>query len=408
MSELVLYDDAVARNFEPFALTRPICEMRAGAKLLRQRWEHVLKTRASGFVSSAHLTTFEESGTPPGVPMNGIIRKGSIVANSRFAPVLQPVASGDVWSSSGRAAAVLLPRDFHIKELKDGRVALEDLAKPDGKRVEVTGVWIDQVWDFLVYLNHQLMADIEVLAKVAKKAELLSVKGPHSVFVEDGTTIEPHVFFDCSGGAVLIRRGATILANTRIAGPCVIGVESVVGVDKISGCSIGDHCKVHGELSGSILLGHSNKAHDGFVGNSYLGRWVNLGAGTITSNLKNTYGNVSLWTPLGERDTGMQFLGTLFGDHAKTGIGATLTTGSVIGAGANIFGNVTAPKVVPPFAWGDEPPYSTYQLAKFLDVARRMMSRRHVELTEKLSKVLSAAHAKRWKVKPKTPAKGSK
>ena len=407
MSELVLYDDAVARNFEPFALTRPICEMRAGAKLLRQRWEHVLKTRASGFVSSAHLATFLEPGTPPGIMPNGILRKGSIVANSRFAPVLQPVAAGDVWSSSGRVVAVLLEDDVPVKDLKDGRVALEDFVT-GGKRVEVTGVWIDQVWDFLVYLNHQLASDIEVLSKGAKKAELLSVKGPHSVFIEDGTTVEPHVFFDCSAGAVLIRRGATILANTRIAGPCVIGVESTVGVDKISGCSIGDHCKVHGELSASILLGHSNKAHDGFVGNSYFGRWVNLGAGTITSNLKNTYGNVSLWTPLGERDTGMQFVGTFFGDHAKTGIGATLTTGSVIGAGANIFGNVTAPKVVPPFAWGDEPPYSTYQLAKFLEVARRVMSRRHVELTAKQAQVLSAAHAKRWKLKAEKPRKGSR
>jgi len=408
VSDLVLYDDAVARHFEPFALTRPIGEMRAGAKLLRQRWEHVLKTRASGFVSSAHLATFEESGTPPGVAVGGVIRKGTIFANSRFAPVLQPVAAGDVWSSSGRVAAVLLTRDVTVKELKDGRVALEEFATTGGKRIEVTGVWMDQVWDFLLHLNHQLALDIEVLSKNARKAELLSVNGPHSVYVEDGTTVEPHVFFDCSAGAVLIRRGATVLANTRIAGPCVIGVESVVGTDKISGCSIGDHCKVHGELSASILLGHSNKAHDGFVGNSYFGRWVNLGAGTITSNLKNTYGNVSLWTPLGERDTGMQFVGTLFGDHAKTGIGATLTTGSVIGAGANVFGNVTAPKVVPPFAWGDQPPYATFQLAKFLEVARRMMSRRHVELTKKMAAVLTAAHAKRWKVKADKPRKGSR
>jgi UDP-N-acetylglucosamine diphosphorylase / glucose-1-phosphate thymidylyltransferase / UDP-N-acetylgalactosamine diphosphorylase / glucosamine-1-phosphate N-acetyltransferase / galactosamine-1-phosphate N-acetyltransferase len=304
--------------------------------------------------------------------------------------------------------ACVVPRDVRLDDLKDGGVALEELAAAGGKRVEVTGIWMDQVWDFLVHLHHQLTLDIEVLARGARKVEGVATTGAHGVFAEDGTTIEPHVFFDCSGGPVLIRRGATLLANTRVAGPCMIGVESVVGVDKIAGCSIGDHCKVHGELSSSILLGHSNKAHDGFVGNSYLGRWVNLGAGTITSNLKNTYGSVSLWTTLGERDTGMQFLGTLFGDHAKTGIGATLTTGSVIGAGANIFGNVTAPKVVPPFAWGDEPPYASYQLGKFLEVARRVMSRRHVELSEKQAKVLSAAHARRWKVKTQKPRKEPK
>lgn len=399
MTDLVLYDDAVARNFEPFALTRPIGEMRAGAKLMRQRWEFALKMRATGFVSSEHLATFEEMAAPPGV--TGKIRKGAILANSRFAPVLAAVATGDVWSSAGRVVACALPRDVELKEFKDGRIALEEFAKKDGKRVEVTGVWMDQVWDFLVHLNHQLAIDIEVLSKGARKAEGITSKGPHGVFVEEGATIEPFVFFDCSAGPVLIRRKATVLANTRIAGPCVIGVESVVGSDKISGCSIGDHCKVHGEMSGSILLGHANKNHDGFVGNSYLGRWVNLGAGTITSNLKNTYGSIAIWTPLGERDTGMQFLGSLIGDHAKTGIGATLTTGSVIGAGANVFGTGTAPKAVPPFAWGDAPPYSTYSIGKFLEVARRVMARRHVELSEKQAKVLSAAHKKRWKLKGK-------
>lgn len=399
MTDLVLYDDAVARNFEPFALTRPIGEMRAGAKLMRQRWEFALKMRATGFVSSEHLATFEELDAPPGI--TGRIRKGAIVANSRFAPMLAAVAPGDVWSSAGRVVACVLPRDVELKELKDGRVGLEEFAKRDGKRVEVTGVWMDQVWDFMVHLNHQLATDIEVLSKGARKAEGITSTGPHGVFVEEGATIEPFVFFDCSAGPVLIRRKATVLANTRIAGPCVIGVESTIGTDKISGCSIGDHCKVHGEMSGSILLGHANKNHDGFVGNSYLGRWVNLGAGTITSNLKNTYGSIALWTPLGERDTGMQFLGSLIGDHAKTGIGATLTTGSVIGAGANVFGTGTAPKAVPPFAWGDAPPYSTYSLGKFLEVARRVMSRRHVELSEKQAKVLSAAHKKRWKLKAK-------
>ena len=136
--------------------------------------------------------------------------------------------------------------------------------------------------------------------------------------------------------------GAHIRAFTRINGPCYVGRDvNVMGGD-ISGCSIGDVCKVRGELSNTIFVGHSNKGHDGFVGHSYLGRWVNLGAGTITSNLKNTYGTVALWTPTGVRDTGMQFLGTLFGDHVKTGIGLRLTTGTVLGAGANVYGRHAA------------------------------------------------------------------
>jgi hypothetical protein len=150
-------------------------------------------------------------------------------------------------------------------------------------------------------------------------------------------------------------------------------------------------------LSNAIVLGHSNKGHDGFVGHSYLGRWVNLGAGTITSNLKNTYGAVSLWTPSGIRDTGLQFLGTLFGDHVKTGIGLRLTTGTVLGAGANVYGNMP-PKVVPPFSWGDALPYATYQSDKFVETAGRMMARRHVELSARARRHLSRAHASRWSV----------
>jgi hypothetical protein len=129
---------------------------------------------------------------------------------------------------------------------------------------------------------------------------------------------------------------------------------------------------------------------------------VNLGAGTITSNLKNTYGPVQLWTVRGEVDTGLQFLGTIFGDHAKTGIGATLSTGTVIGAAANIFGARMSPRCVPPFAWGEQEPYDTYALDKFLQVTRRMMARRHVELSDRAARQLATAFERRWQVERPT------
>ena len=161
--------------------------------------------------------------------------------------------------------------------------------------------------------------------------------------------------------------------------------------DRIASSSIGDVSKVRGELSNSIVLGQSNKGHTGFVGHSYLGRWVNLGAGTTTSNLKNTYGKVQLKTTGGLRDTGEQFLGTFFGDYSKTGIGTMLTTGTIIGAGANVFESGLAPKSVPPFAWGDG---ARFELEKFLEVAARMMARRHAELGERAREMLRAAYGK--------------
>jgi hypothetical protein len=165
---------------------------------------------------------------------------------------------------------------------------------------------------------------------------------------------------------------------------------------KVAVCSVGEDCRVHGEVSNTVFLGHANKAHDGFVGHSYLGRWANLGAETVTSNLKNTYGPVALWTRDGNRDTGMQFLGTFFGDHAKTAVGTRLMTGSVVGAGANVFGPGLAPKVVPPFAWGNEGAAGGYALDKFLEMAERAMARRKVALGEGARRMLAAAHAARW------------
>jgi hypothetical protein len=138
--------------------------------------------------------------------------------------------------------------------------------------------------------------------------------------------------------------------------------------------------KVSGEMSVTLMLGQANKGHDGFVGHSVIGRWANLGAGTITSNLKNSYGEVSMWTPKGVARTGQQFLGSLIGDHVKTGIGTRLSTGSVIGAAANLFGTRMPPKYVAPFAWGDGEPWETFALDRFLSVATRVMARRSVKM----------------------------
>jgi UDP-N-acetylglucosamine diphosphorylase/glucosamine-1-phosphate N-acetyltransferase len=396
VSELFLYDDGVARTFEPFALTRPTCELRAGALLLRERWELALGMKASGVVTAAHLRDFDE---PWGVSIaKGVLPKGSIIANSRCAIALTPVTAGDVVQLGGRVGAVTIDRDVDAEQLATGELSLETLARSGGREIQSQGRWIDHVWDVIAHLSPMLAEDVLVLATKGRVSSVGIGETVQNVYTEDGAIVEPHVHFDTSAGPVFVRRGATVQAFTRIVGPCMIGADSLVGSDKISGSAIGEACKVHGEMSATILLGHANKGHDGFVGHSYFGRWVNLGAGTITSNLKNTYGTVQLWTPGGEVDTGLQFLGTLFGDHAKTGIGTSLTTGTVIGAGANIYGSVMPPKAVPPFAWGDQPPYSTYRLDKFIDVARRVMARRHVDLSERQARALTASYEKRWSV----------
>lgn len=397
---IVFLDDHAARRFEPFATTRPLCEMRAGALLIRERWEHVLGLASTGFIAAAHLDGFAEFDAPPACA--GEIAAGTWVVNTRALPTLQrapvPSAAGAVLLIGDQVAAVCLDRPVSVESLRDDPDAWQALTAEAGSDavdhvvLRIDGHWLREIWDLIGTLVEQLKSDIpllgsawhletlqETLAPDSAPVPAPVVFGEHPVYVEAGATVEPLAVFDVSMGPVLIRRGATVQAFTRVVGPCYIGIGSTVTMDRVAASSIGDVCRVHGELSMSILVGHANKGHDGFVGHSILGRWVNLGAGTITSNLKNTYGPVALWTPDGVRDTGLQFLGTLFGDHAKAGIGLRISTGCVIGAGANVF-DTMPPKAVAPFSWGARAPYATFDVDKFIDTASRMMARRDVAL----------------------------
>jgi len=400
MSALYFYDDVRARQFEPFALTRPACELRAGTSLIRRRWERATSLDSAGFISSPHLAHFEEGNAPPAVPAKAEIPAGSVIVNSRCViPFGLELDRFDLLMCEGAACAVRLARSIPLSQFADGSVDIGSIQTSLGGR-KIQGRWMNEVWDYVATLTDQLMEDIPLRAKAMSATAKFSATtlGEHGVLVEEGAEIGPQVVLDASGGPILIRRGAAIAPFTHLVGPIAVGRGSQILGDRVGTSSIGDHCKVRGEFSNSIVLGHSNKGHAGFVGHSYLGRWVNLGALTATSNLKNTYGPVQLWTPSGVRGTGQQFLGTIFGDHAKTGIGTLLSTGTVVGAGANLFGSNMPPKVVPPFAWGDGEPYDTYDVTRFLTVAERVMSRRHVELGDNTRKQLSEAHKKRWSV----------
>jgi UDP-N-acetylglucosamine diphosphorylase/glucosamine-1-phosphate N-acetyltransferase len=395
VSAVYLYDDARARAFQPFALTRPVGELRAGALLVRERWARALGAGVAGHVTSASLAGFAEPGAAPVVGPS-TMPAGSWLVNARFAPALAAAPTGDVLEADGRVVAARMTEPTNT-DVGDGEATLELIAR-GGARTRIDGWWMDDVWDYVRHLAEMLEADLPILgASLRRGVPRTSVGvGKHPVFVAEGAVVEPSVCFDTTAGPILICAGAYVQAFTRLVGPLYVGEHSILTTDRISGSSIGDTCKVHGELSGTIMVGHSNKGHEGFVGHSMLGRWVNLGAGTITSNLKNTYGPVHLWTPSGERDTGMQFLGTMFGDHVKTAIGTRLVTGCVLGSGANVFGSTMMPKVVAPFAWGETGDFDTYRVDKFLESVERMMARRDVTLDESMRVMLERAHGARW------------
>jgi len=237
---------------------------------------------------------------------------------------------------------------------------------------------LDQLLTALEQLLGADCADLQAAPRGGVPEGSVVLGDPARVVVR-GAAVEPGVVFDVRQGAVVLEAGAEVRHGTRLEGPVYVGPGTKVLGGFIRGSSFGPECRVHGEIAASVFQGYANKSHDGFVGHSVVGQWVNLGAGTTTSNLKNTYGPVRLDVAGGRIETGRLNLGTLFGDHAKTAIGSMLATGTVVGAGANVFGPAGPPKYVPPFTWGSGGERVSED--GFLRVAERVMSRRSVELS---------------------------
>jgi len=262
----------------------------------------------------------------------------------------------------------------------------------DGEAQEIDGILLHGSHDILTALEHLLPADCADL--LANRGDDLPggsiVIGEPTEVVILGGFVEPGVVFDTRAGGIIIDEGAQVRSGARLEGPLYIGPQTIILGGDVRGSVFGPQCRVRGEVSASVFHGYVNKAHDGFVGHSVVGAWVNLGAGTTTSNLKNTYGEIRL-EPAGARiETGRMFLGSLIADHAKTAIGTMLGTGTIVGAGANVFGG-TAPKWIPPFAWGVAGTERVTE-AGFLEVAGRVFPRRQVELTPERVAALTATY----------------
>jgi UDP-N-acetylglucosamine diphosphorylase/glucosamine-1-phosphate N-acetyltransferase len=386
---LILFDDAAARGWEPFALTRPIGELLFGAFTMRARAERILGTHCTMHLAAPHLHGFQEEGAPP--------VRGFVDA---------PVAGARLFLSSRAllqwGAAASLPAEIergHAVTV-DGEVV--GWYAPAGTCIPDAGFWdhpaatatelpiplpgrvLRHVWDLVSGNPDQITEDIGAVHPDAGGGDV----PPGSYLIGDGALIcstdvriEPGVVFDTSGGPIWLDKGVRVRALTRLAGPAYIGRGSAILGGTLEAVSLGPVCKVRGELAESVCLGYVNKAHDGHIGHAYLGRWVNLGAETTNSDLKNNYGTIRLWTPTGEVDTGEIKLGCLLGDHVKTGIGLLLNTGTVVGAGSNLYGAAMPPKYVPPFSWGTGDELVEYRADKFLDVAERAMARREVGLS---------------------------
>jgi UDP-N-acetylglucosamine diphosphorylase / glucose-1-phosphate thymidylyltransferase / UDP-N-acetylgalactosamine diphosphorylase / glucosamine-1-phosphate N-acetyltransferase / galactosamine-1-phosphate N-acetyltransferase len=397
---LILFDDENARSWEPFALTRPVGELFFGTMTLRARAERALSARCAGHLGAAHLRGFEEAGAPPVLdapPPAGAGSAGSatVFLLSRFVPRFgqEEVAQGWVEGPILAGGAVV---GWYAPE---GAAAPSDewLLRPTGEgdgsnRLE--GDLLERVWELIPRNPARIRDDIDALHPSPAEPDLPAGAfrlGDHPLIVGEGARIEPGTVLDTSGGPIWLDSGSTVRAFSRLAGPAYIGTGSIVLGGSVEAVSVGPVCRVRGELAESVCVGYVNKQHDGHMGHAYLGRWVNLGAETTNSDLKNNYGSIRIWTPEGDVDTGEIKMGSLIGDHVKTGIGLLLNTGTVIGAGSNLYGAAMPPKFVPPFSWGTGEDLVEFRLDKFLEVAERAMSRRDIHLSPAQREQLSHA-----------------
>ncbi|MEX2584411.1 MAG: putative sugar nucleotidyl transferase [Gemmatimonadota bacterium] len=407
--ELILFDDEVARRWEPFALTRPAGELLFGVLTLRARSERALGLRCTGHIGADHLAGFEEPDAPGMVDREDVgIDSDRLYLSSRFVPQW---GAGDGTSVAYGRGAVRTGGGEVVGWFSPGGspgpgddFVLDPESSGDAGSTVLQGELLPKVWDLVPRNPDQTARDIEAIAIGKASAELPRGAyqwGSHPLIVDPSATIEPGAAFDTSEGPIWIDRGAAVRAFTRLVGPAYIGRGSKALGGAIEAVSVGPVCRVRGELAESVCAGYVNKQHDGHMGHAYLGRWVNLGAETTNSDLKNNYGTIRVWTPEGDVDTGETKMGSLIGDHVKTGIGLLLNTGTVIGAGSNLYGAAMPPKYVPPFSWGTGDELVEYRLDKFLEVAERAMERRDVSLSTSLREQLGRAW-KRGRASPGT------
>jgi hypothetical protein len=384
----LLEPESPGAEWAPYAGVRPIAELRAGVWRIRERWEAAVGNDATALLGE-HAAGFVDGDEPTCQPVGNIVGP-ALVAAAWFAPTGVPIDPGPG-----------VRRLVHQSEsvgwlLSDG----ERWSGPhgNGPGQEVQGIRLRGTYDLLRALEELLIADCAdfMVAPHPGIPEGSLVLGDPTHLVSLGARVEPGVVFDLRQGAVVLDQGSEVRSGTRLEGPVYVGPGTRVLGGFIRGSVFGPECRVHGEISTTVFLGYANKSHDGFLGHSVVGQWVNLGAGTITSNLKNTYGPVRLEVD-GERiETGRLNVGSLIGDHAKTAIGTLLATGTVISAGANVFGPTPPPKYVPPFAWGCS---GSERMSEdgFLRVAERVMGRRNVVFSPDRRESLRLAYQRKMR-----------
>ena len=385
--KLAIYEDAKFSNFYPLTYLHPVYDLRCGIFTLREKIEKYYGLKADTLFCHNYLSEslHEKNGEAvinPESLENTLLLNGRVIVDKDFLNSVSLSGDEEVFTFNNEIAAVRIKSEMDIVDVSNLNIA----KFKDFKKTEIEANFVNYPWDLIRKNGSEIPKDSvffknNILGNIYEGVYLINRE---NIYIGENSTIKPGVVIDAESGPVVIGKGVTVFPNAVIEGPCFIGDYSKIkiGAKIYENNSIGKHCKIGGEVEESIIHSYSNKQHDGFLGHSYLGQWVNLGADTNNSDLKNNYGNVKLTINGKEIDSGLQFVGLIMGDHSKSGINTMFNTGTVVGVSSNIFGSNFPPKVIPSFAWGGSDGFTEYQLDKAIQVAEKVTMRRDIKFTQ--------------------------
>lgn len=375
----ILFDGTVRNALLPFTFTRPVADILVGILTIREKWENYLGTTT---------TTVTEEYLSEKYPM--VEMEQNVMINASFLP--NPVLV-EMIQNLNPNEAIILDEEIIAFYTTDTQ---EEINFDEYELIDFEGDFlrIENTWDIFSKNDAAIREDFDFITEDRTSQPIpksVNVISPENIFIEEGAKLE-YVTLNASTGPIYIGKNAEIMEGSVIRGPFALCESGRVKLaTKVYGATtVGPHSVIGGEVNNSVLFGYSNKGHDGFLGNSVLGEWCNIGADSNNSNLKNNYEEVRLWSyeTEGFTKTGLQFCGLMMGDHSKCGINTMFNTGTVIGVSTNIFGAGFPRNFVPSFSWGGAAGFSTYLTSKAFQTAKIVMARRNVEFSEEDAKIL--------------------
>jgi UDP-N-acetylglucosamine diphosphorylase/glucosamine-1-phosphate N-acetyltransferase len=372
----ILFDDNSWGNLLPLTFTRPTGEIRIGILKISEKWEKLIDSKIT-YLTKDHLTCKYQLH----VTSDNILINGSVLPTQSLVKEINALKTGEIL----RKNDIILAARLNAEQVNDFKRA--ETGKLIAKEADAPFTKIDYPWQIFAFNGSALAEDFKLITRDRKSAKISStnkVLGAKNIFIEKGASVE-FAILNATTGPIYVGKDAEIMEGSMVRGSLALCEHATLKLGaKIYGpTTIGPHSKVGGELNNSVIFGYSNKAHDGFLGNSVLGEWCNLGADTNNSNLKNNYVEVRVWNYPEERfiSTGLQFCGLIMGDHSKCGINTMFNTGTVIGVNANIFGAGFPRNFIPSFSWGGAQGFTVYALPKAYEVAELVMKRRDITLS---------------------------